>query len=265
MTAPIDRADLAADADRLSAAKLGLLLLSLDAVASRARELIPEFHDPERVKDGARACAAWWANPRANRSGPYDAIITALAEALERIGDRADAPSVASWLGRFTSAISVQSVINDWSVLLTRFTPEYGSALRQLGLPSAATVLLGRVASEYTARADSIDAFNEALEADMRSSAWDRAHLAQYQEESDLISPTDYLWGWMQAEAVLGALRIIVEQFNDGELRLFEAWAKSVAEVELRIPASRFSLASVRQLLSAGRAPASGARSDGGA
>lgn len=236
------------ESDRLHAAKIGLLLLSLDAVAARAEQLGFGFDQPGQVKAAARGCAAWWQNPRANSAGPFSALIAAFGDALEQMGDLADRAKVARWLDRFAFAVAAGSITDSWSVLLTRYNAAYASALRELGLGAESADVLRQVATEYSERARAIDALDETIQAAM-TSPWDRTHYAEYQAQSELMSPTDYLWSWLQADAVLAALDVVLARFADDDLRIFSAWARVVAEVDAHVPPSRVSVDLVRPLV----------------
>lgn len=227
--------------------KVGLILLSLDSVSNRFEHIHLRFLHPARVKESARKCLALVSGsdgvPHASDS------IRQLGEQLEAVGDSEDSSLACAWLRRFVSLRKAQQLSDSWGAVLLLFNQDYATALRQIGVRDESISTVLRVADEWGNRLTEIELLGDTLEKSVVSD-WDRACYREYQKESDLVTPIQFLSSWLRTEAILNAMRLIAQQFSPQELKIFEGWGKAVAEVQTSIPESRLSLENLSEMFS---------------
>ncbi len=227
---------------------VGLILLSLDSVASRFEKLNISFLRPDVVKRAARTVLEWLKQfPEATHTS--ETMIEQLVRALEEAGDPEGAKLAAAWLRRFLSMRKCEELAHYWGAVLQLFTPEYATVLRQLGMREESVALLTQLSDSWGDRQNDIESLGEVLEQSVESE-WDRAQYREYQRESDLVTPISFLSGWLRAESFLEILRVLANRLDPQELKLLEAWGKAAASVQTGIDESSLSLENLNEILS---------------
>jgi hypothetical protein len=228
--------------------RVGLILLSLDSVADRFEQLNISFQRPDVVKRAARSVLEWLEQFPYGTHGS-NAMIRQLADALENAGDPEDARRAAAWLTRFNSMRKCDGLANYWGPVLLLLNDDYAMVLRQLGMRAESVALLCRLSDRWGNRLSEIESLTEVLGQSVKSD-WDRAQYREYQKESDLVTPINFLSAWLSAEGFLTIMRTIVDQLEPLELKLFEAWGQATASVQTWIPESSLSLENINDILS---------------
>jgi hypothetical protein len=236
------------DESRL-AAGVGLLLLGLDSVSSRFAKLGIEVVDPERVRRAARE-AHESLSARLGEPPPADAVLATLTAALVDAGDPDDAARTVGWLRRLVAVRAVTTVADAWAAMLLRLTPGHVTALQQLGLGERSAARLLEIGDELGDAMGKIEDLGEELEG-AATSEWDRARYREYQRESDLVSPINFLSSWLRVCACARGLAAVVGALSHNEQRLFEAWSQAAAAVETSIPESLLSLDNIDAIIAA--------------
>ena len=227
---------------------VGLILLSLDSVASRFEKLNISFLRPDVVKRAARSVLEWLKQfPEATQTA--ETITRQLVDHLEEAGDAEDARRAGAWLRRFLSIRKCEDLAHYWGAVLQLFTPEYATVLGQLGMREQSVALLTQLSDSWGDRQNDIESLGEVLEQSVESE-WDRAQYREYQRESDLVTPISFLSGWLRAESFLQILRALANQLDAQELKLLEAWGKAAASVQTGIDESSLSLENLNEILS---------------
>ena len=226
---------------------VGLILLSLDSVASRFDDLKIAFVRSALVKQAARRVLERLEQLDAG-ARPSEAMIRHLYTALEQLGDVEDAARAVAWLRRIVSLRKCEDLSHYWGSVLLLFSPEYAAVLRQLGMRDKSVSLLEELSEKWGDRLNEIEALGESLERSVESE-WDRAQHREYQKESDLVSPISFLLSWLRTEAFLKILKEISTHLEPREVQLLEAWGKASASVQTGIPESSLSLEHLNEIL----------------